>query len=104
MNTEEPQVHRVERVDDIPVLLAILKQMKGVCPADRVTTWARGRHGWDGGPDREEGTRVRKSTRQKWHPDQAALLTRLPGWPAALLSSGRATARRVVRAAASASG
>src|SRR5436309_15947379 len=28
MNTEYPRVHRVERVDDIPVLLATLKQMK----------------------------------------------------------------------------
>ena len=28
MNTEQPQVHRVERVDDIPVLLATLKEMK----------------------------------------------------------------------------
>src|SRR4051812_33802806 len=27
MNTESPQVHRVERVDDLPVLLATLKQM-----------------------------------------------------------------------------
>jgi transposase len=27
MNTEHPQVHRVERVDDIPVLLATLKKM-----------------------------------------------------------------------------
>src|SRR5271154_2302457 len=28
MNTETPQVHRVERVDDIPVLLATLQRLK----------------------------------------------------------------------------
>src|SRR4051794_13401133 len=28
MNTEKPQVHRVERVDDIPVLLATLEKLK----------------------------------------------------------------------------
>src|SRR5258708_562832 len=28
MNTESPKVHRVERVDDIPVLLATLQQLK----------------------------------------------------------------------------
>ena len=28
MNAETPQVHRVERVDDIPVLLATLQRLK----------------------------------------------------------------------------
>ena len=28
MNAETPQVHRVERVDDIPVLLALLQRLK----------------------------------------------------------------------------
>ena len=28
MNSEIPQVHRVERVDDIPVLLATLNKLK----------------------------------------------------------------------------
>jgi hypothetical protein len=28
MNTESAQVHRVERVDDIPVLLATLQRLK----------------------------------------------------------------------------
>jgi transposase len=35
MNTEHPQVHRVERVDDIPVLLATLKQMSVAETLDR---------------------------------------------------------------------
>jgi len=35
MNTDQPPVHRVERVDDIPVLLATLKQMKVAETLDR---------------------------------------------------------------------
>jgi hypothetical protein len=45
MNTEQLQVHRVERVDDLPVLLATLKEMSVAEVLDRHFPTA---HRWKG--------------------------------------------------------